>query len=377
MDEPRLELLRVLRARRPAGSALRPNRQRHLQLSSRHRPVLRGLVDELLHREREEVLVHDLDDRAHALHRRADAAPDDRHLGDRRVADARRAELVEQPLGHRHRAAHLGDVLAHDEHAVVVPERARERIPHRLPVGWHPLPGIDVLERVFGLRVGPRLRELDRRLDLGGDLRVERGEVLVRELEPRAQELDRILRLALLLQLVLVAVHLRIAHEVAGETIRPEVEKHRALAGQRVLPSGERGEVHGLDVLAVRLEQLHPVGERALPELVRRERRVLPVRRRLRPAVVLEHEHRRDVPQLREVERLVEGARVRRAVPEEGEPDPLLTAHLERERRADDRRDPARDDGVRSEVPDLDVVQVHRARRIPSSSPRPCRTARP
>ena len=88
MHEPGFELLGMLRAGRPARAALRANRQRHLQLAAGHVAVLRRLVHDLLHRERREVLVHDLDDRAHALHRGADAGADDRHLGDRRVADA-------------------------------------------------------------------------------------------------------------------------------------------------------------------------------------------------------------------------------------------------------------------------------------------------
>ncbi len=135
VHEPRLELLRVLRARRPAGTALRADRQRHLDLAARHVAVLGRLVDDLLERERQEVLVHDLDDRAHARHRRADARADDRHLGDRRVAHALRAELVEQPLRDAHRAAHLGDVLAHDEDVVVLAHRAGERVADGLAVG--------------------------------------------------------------------------------------------------------------------------------------------------------------------------------------------------------------------------------------------------
>ena len=57
----------------------------------------------------------------------------------------------------------------------------------------------------------------------------------------------------------------------------------------------------------------------------------------------------------------MEGADVRRAVAEERERDARLAAELERERRAGDRRQPAADDGVRAEVPALDVVEVHRA----------------
>ena len=135
VDEPRLELLRVLGSGAPAGAALGADRQRHLELAAAHRPVLRRLVDELLHREGQEVLVHDLDDGAHPLHRGADPRADDRHLRDRRVSDPLRPELVEHPLRDAHRAAHLGDVLAHDEDVVVLAHRARERVAHGLAVG--------------------------------------------------------------------------------------------------------------------------------------------------------------------------------------------------------------------------------------------------
>ena len=134
VDEPRLELLRVLGTGRPACAALRPDGQRHLQLPARHVAMLGRLVDDLLGRERQEVLVHDLDDRAHALHRRADPCADDSDLGDRRVADALGAELVQQPLGDAHRAAHLGDVLAHDEDVVVLAHRGRDGIADCFPV---------------------------------------------------------------------------------------------------------------------------------------------------------------------------------------------------------------------------------------------------
>ena len=103
-----------------------------------------------------------------------------------------------------------------------------------------------------------------------------------------------------------------------------------------MLARGEHGEVHRLDVLPVRLDELHPVGERALAELVHGERQLLARGRRLRPAVVLEDEDRRNLPQLREVHGLVERPRVRRAVAEERDRHALLAAHLEGEGRADD-----------------------------------------
>ncbi len=64
----------------------------------------------------------------------------------------------------------------------------------------------------------------------------------------------------------------------------------------------------------------------------------------------------------------MERARVRRAVAEERDGDALLAAHLEGERGADDSRQPAADDGVRAEIADLDVVQMHRAAVAPAAA---------
>ena len=49
-------------------------------------------------------------------HRRADAEAGDPGLGDRRVEDALRPELLDEPREHLERRARLGDVLADDEH---------------------------------------------------------------------------------------------------------------------------------------------------------------------------------------------------------------------------------------------------------------------
>ena len=67
------------------------------------------------------------------------------------------------------------------------------------------------------------------------------------------------------------------------------------------------------------------------------------------------------LPELGEVERLVEGADVRRPVAEEGHGDARLVPQLEGERGADDPRQPAADHRVGAEVAALDVVEVHRA----------------
>jgi hypothetical protein len=59
-------------------------------------------------------------------HRGADTGSHDR-ISEIGVLRRAGAELLEHPLGDAHRAAHLGDVLAHDEDVVVRAHRARAR----------------------------------------------------------------------------------------------------------------------------------------------------------------------------------------------------------------------------------------------------------
>ena len=61
--EQRLEALRVLAARRAPGAELRPHGQRHLRGAAGHERQLRGLVEQLVETDAEEVEVHQLDDR--------------------------------------------------------------------------------------------------------------------------------------------------------------------------------------------------------------------------------------------------------------------------------------------------------------------------
>src|SRR5439155_9789131 len=61
------------------------------------------------------------------------------------------------------------------------------------------------------------------------------------------------------------------------------------------------------------------------------------------------------------VERLVEGADVRCSIAEEGNADARLTAQLEGQCGAGDRRESASDHRIRAHVAALDVVEVHRA----------------
>jgi hypothetical protein len=84
-------------------------------------------------------------------------------------------------------------------------------------------------------------------------LGVERLELLVGELELCAQELDRILRVAKLLDLLLRPVDLGVADVVADETVGADVEEDGTLARDGVLARLTRRGVDLLDVLAVDL----------------------------------------------------------------------------------------------------------------------------
>ncbi len=119
VQEQRLQAVRVGGAELVAGALGHAHDQRHARLAAEHVVDVRGVVDDLVERQQREVDRHQLHHRAQARHRRADAHADDRVLGDRRVAHAALAELLEQAVGDLEGAAEDADVLAHQHHALV------------------------------------------------------------------------------------------------------------------------------------------------------------------------------------------------------------------------------------------------------------------
>jgi hypothetical protein len=116
----------MLGAGATAGAALRAEHERHRQLPAGHEVGLRGLVDELIERERDEVDEHDLDHRPQARLGGADRDPARRALADRGVAHAPAPELLREPERRLIRAT-LGDVLADHDHPLVGAHRLGER----------------------------------------------------------------------------------------------------------------------------------------------------------------------------------------------------------------------------------------------------------
>ena len=153
-------MLRRVPAARPA---LRAEHHRHARLPAEHEAVLGRLVDHLIHRQPGEVDVHELDDRTQTGERGAHGGADDADLADRRLADARRAEAIQETCGDLKGPAMFGDVLADHDHALValhleaqglvqrlavehltsrgaVPPGPRRRLRRRVGLRWHTRP---------------------------------------------------------------------------------------------------------------------------------------------------------------------------------------------------------------------------------------------
>jgi hypothetical protein len=131
---PALEALGMLRCELVAGAVGRSDDQWAAHLATEHGADLGCVIDDLVHRDEQEVEGHDLDHRALAEHRGADPRADKALLGDRAVAHAVGPELVEQAGGDLVGAAEDADLLAHDEDALIARELLAQRQADRLAV---------------------------------------------------------------------------------------------------------------------------------------------------------------------------------------------------------------------------------------------------
>ena len=112
-----MQRLRVLRGGAARGAQRGAQHHGHFPLAAGHVMNFGGLVDHLVHDERDEIAEHDVDDRAHAGHRRADAEAGETGFGNGRVDHAVGAELGGKAGEDFERRAGFGDVLAHQEDA--------------------------------------------------------------------------------------------------------------------------------------------------------------------------------------------------------------------------------------------------------------------
>ncbi|MPN63423.1 hypothetical protein SDC9_211182 [bioreactor metagenome] len=120
MRQPCFQTLRVLRACAQTSAVWRAQHHGHRALAAEHVARLRGLVDQRIHGQRDEVHEHDFDDGLQAGERRAHGRRGDRRFGNRRVDHAFFAELLQQPACGLERAARMRDILAHHDHRGVL-----------------------------------------------------------------------------------------------------------------------------------------------------------------------------------------------------------------------------------------------------------------
>ena len=124
----------MLRGQLSSGPSGHANHERNIELAARHMQDRRGVIDDLIEGKQTEIYCHDFHDRTGATHRRANARADECGLGERRVADAFGAELIEQTLAHRETAAVATDVFAHQKNALVTQQRIADRRAHRFSI---------------------------------------------------------------------------------------------------------------------------------------------------------------------------------------------------------------------------------------------------
>src|SRR5256885_13911202 len=106
----------------------RPPRSTLFPYTTLFRSHLRRGVDHFIERKQREVPCHELDDWTQANHCGADACTGESELRDRRVNYAHRAELVEQSFRHFVGAVVLGDLLSHQEDAIVALQLFAQRL---------------------------------------------------------------------------------------------------------------------------------------------------------------------------------------------------------------------------------------------------------
>ena len=331
VGQERLQALGVLAARGPAAAELRPDRQRHARLPAGHEAQLGSLVENLVEADAKEIEVHELHDRPHARHRGADGEPGHRGLGDRRVQQAVRPPVV-QPAGEREHVAALAHVDAREEHVRIAVEFVLERQPdgvHRpehlgLAVGGRLLRVCDRESRCVYARArrdevwfrrlaGRRDGGLDPGANLGVDP-VQRGALDAARGEPRTCYRDGVAVGLPLRQLAGGAIPLRVSLVVAMPSVG--LRFHEDRPGSVTYPADDprHRDGDGLDIVAVDEHELKPVPCGACAQ---RDGVLVGGRRELRVSVVLAEQDHRQLPQRRQVGRLVEGALRDRAVAEE------------------------------------------------------------
>ena len=119
MHEDRLNRLAVCRSVAAADALLSSNNQRNLCLAAEDESCLRHLVEDLIHRDKGEVHIHQFYDRTHACAGGTESGTDHLCFRDRCIKAALCAELIRQASRTSPDAAQNLNVFAHNKNALV------------------------------------------------------------------------------------------------------------------------------------------------------------------------------------------------------------------------------------------------------------------
>ena len=132
VHEPRLEALRVLGAHAHPGHDRRPDHERHGELAAGEVVELRRLVEDLIHRDADEIEELDLAHGTDAGDGEADGVADGARLAQAGVSDPFLAVVLEESTSDPERAPVRSDVLADDHHRLGPVEGFAKRLVDRL-----------------------------------------------------------------------------------------------------------------------------------------------------------------------------------------------------------------------------------------------------
>ena len=161
MGVPAFQAMRMLSGELPAAAGRHADDQRDTELPARHMAKRRRVVDDLIEGQQAEVDRHDFDDGPQPAQGRADPGTDEGRFRQRRVAHPLRAELFQQALAARVRAAVAADILAHQEHARVAPQGFAQPGSDSLAIGHgrHGATGVvNVFQQILDRLPRPGLR---------------------------------------------------------------------------------------------------------------------------------------------------------------------------------------------------------------------------
>src|SRR5690242_4484122 len=222
--------------------------------------------------------------------------------------------------------------------------------------------GIDVSRQLRRIRIGARLREFERLVDLTSRCLFNGRELRCFHTALRHQfgfeEPDGI-ALAPGIDFVLGTVEIAIALRMAAPAIRLALDERWPVAGPRATNGLGRGGSYDRQIVAVDRDSGHCVRACSIGDVRYRhgERDV----HRHAVFVVLADENDRQLPDRRHVECFVKSPLVGSAVAEEHHAHTILLLHLDAHADADGDRQPAPDDAVGAEIAALHVGDVHRA----------------